>query len=196
MLLLYDRAVSGHCWKIRLFLGFLGLAHARREIDIMAGAHRTADYAAVNPRRHVPALRDGDTVVWDSQAILAYLALRYGHAWYPSEPAPHAEILGWLAVAGQDMTPGLRAARGIARFGLPGDLAAARAAGSATLDLLDAHLRAREWAVAGRPTIADVALYPYVKLAPEGGFDLAAWPAIGAWLARFEALPGYVAIDA
>jgi glutathione S-transferase len=57
-------------------------------------------------------------------------------------------------------------------------------------------LRAREWAVAGRPTIADVALYPYVKLAPEGGFDLAAWPAIGAWLARFEALPGYVAIDA
>lgn len=195
-LVLYDRRFSGHCWKIRLMLGFLGLVYERREIDILAGESRTPDFLAISPRGEIPVLADGATLLWDSQAILAYLARRHAPELLPLGPESLGQTLLWLSVAGSDMTRGVRAARAVLRFGLPGDLAAAQAVAQRTIGMIETRLAGRDWLVGEEATIADVAIYPYVVLAPEAGVSLDERPAIRAWIARFAALPGYVSIEA
>ncbi len=195
-MILYDRRASGHCWKIRLLLSFLGLSVERREIDILKGEARTPAFLAINPRGEIPVLIDGDVVIADSQAILAYLARRHGPEWLPIEPVALAGVMRWLAVSGQEMQRGTRAARGILRFGLPGDLAAAQAVTRSTLTMIDAELAGRDWLVGERPTIADVAIYPYAVLADEAGVPVADFPALAAWAERFRSLPGYVDLAA
>lgn len=195
-MILYDRRASGHCWKVRLLLSFLGLSVDRREVDILKGEARTPAFLAINPRGEIPVLVDGDVVIADSQAILAYLARRHGSDWLPLEPVVLAGIMRWLAVAGQEMQRGTRAARGILRFGMPGDLAAAQAVTRSTLMMLDTHLAGRDWLVGDRPTIADVAIYPYAVLADEAGVPVADYPALAAWAERFRQLPGYVDLAA
>jgi glutathione S-transferase len=195
-MLLYDRRLSGHCWKVRLMLGFCGLAYERREIDILAGEARTPEFLRLSPRGEIPVLDDDGFIVWDSQAILGYLARRHAPSWLPLDPVPLAETLRWLSVAGVDMTSGVRAARAVVKFGMPGDLEKAQAIARRTIAMIETRLAGREWLVGDRPTIADVAIYPYTMLAPEAGVPLDERPAIQSWAARFAALPGYAAQEA
>jgi glutathione S-transferase len=111
---LYDAELSGNAYKIRLFLALLGLDHERVPIALGAGETRTEEFRRRNPRAQIPVLEDGEVTVFDSQAILVYLARRYaGEGWLPLEPWPMAEVMQWLAVAENELLFGLARARAV-----------------------------------------------------------------------------------
>ena len=89
MITLYGGSVSGNAYKARLLLSLLGLDFEEINVNLMAGENRTGAFLALNPRGQIPVLVDGEVTIWDSQAILVYLARRYGVAWLPVEPRRH-----------------------------------------------------------------------------------------------------------
>ncbi|WP_295412946.1 glutathione S-transferase family protein [uncultured Thiodictyon sp.] len=194
---LYDYELSGNCYKIRLLLAMLGLHCERVRVDSSRGETQTEAFRQLNPRGQIPVLLDGDLRLWDSQAILVYLARRYGDPeracgpWLPADPFGEAEVMQWLAVAENELLFGLARARSALRFRRPFDLAQCQAEGKTGLAALEDRLAGREWLVGDCATIADIACYPYVYLAPESGVSLEPYPNIRAWLARFAQLPDY-----
>lgn len=194
---LYDFELSGNCYKVRLLLGMLGLDYQRVRVDSSRGETQTGAFRTLNPRGQIPVLEDGELRLWDSQAILFYLARRYGPPdrpcgpWLPTDAVAEAEVLQWLAVAENELLFGLARARSALRFRRPFDLAQCQSEGKAGLAVLEDRLQGRDWLVGDCATIADVACYPYVMLAPESGVSLEPYPAVRAWLMRFAALPGY-----
>ena len=195
MITLYGAPVSGNAYKVRLLLGLLGVEFEEIDVDLMAGENRTGAFLALNPRGQIPVLVDGGATVWDSQAILVYLARRHGEAWLPADPAPMAEVMQWLAVSENELLFGLARARAVLHFGRDFDLAASQAYGRAGLKVLERHLAGNEWLAAGRPTIADVACMPYAALSHMGGIPLDGHPAVRAWIDRIRALPGFIAME-
>ncbi len=190
---LYRHALSGHCHRVQLFLSLLGEDTELVDVDLMAGAHKSDSFLAMNPFGQVPALDDDGTVVSDSNAILVYLAESRGaEAWYPHKPKLRAEIQRWLSVAANEVANGPAAARLVTVFGAKLDHERALKAAAALLKTIEKQLTARSFLVGGGPTIADVAGYSYIAHAPEGGVDLEPFPAVRAWLERIEALPGFV----
>jgi glutathione S-transferase len=196
MIRLYDLTErSGHCYKVKLLLGLLGLDYERVPIDRKRQENRTAEFLKLNPRGQVPVLNDAGSVIWDSQAILGYLGAKYGGGkWWPDDPTALAQVLQWLAVAQGEIQLGLQRARAIKNTGRPGSLEEAQETATRVLGILDERLREHEWLALDRPTVADVACYPYVAMAPEGDVALDPHPAVCHWLARIRGLPGYVAI--
>lgn len=192
MIVLYDAPQSGNAYKVRLLLSLLNLAHELRPVDLRAGEHKTAEYLKLNPLGQVPCVTDGDVTLRDSQAILVYLAVKYGgEQWLPLDPFGLAVVHQWLSSAANEIARGPALARACRKFGRTG-YEAAKAMADAFLPQLETHLTKNDWLALGRPTIADIACYPYVGLAPEGDIALAPFPAIRAWCARVERLPGYV----
>ena len=191
MLKLYDAELSGNAYKVRLLLSLLGLPHELAPVDLRAGQQKSPEYLKLNPLGQVPCLVDGDVVIRDSQAILVYLAAKYGgEQWLPRDPVGLAVVHQWLSNAANEVARGPALARACKKFGRTGyDFA--RSVADAFLPQLEAHLQRNEWLALGRPTIADIACYPYVGLAPEGDISLAPYPALRAWCARVEKLPGY-----
>lgn len=190
---LYDAPLSGNCHKVRLLLSFLNLDYEKVAVDLAAGGTRTAEYLRLNPRGQVPVLEDDGITIWDSQAILTYLARQYGgEQWLPLETRVLTRIQQWLAVSENELLYGLARARAVLRLGRSFNLEECQAQGKAGLELLDGHLQHRDWLAAPHITAADVACYPYVALAPEGGMDLQPYPGVLAWLRRIQERPGYV----
>ena len=196
---LHRHALSGHAHRAELFASLIGAPVTLSDVDLAAGAHKAAPFLALNPLGQVPVLVEDDgTVVTDSNAILVYLAETRGAAdWYPSVPAIRARIQAWLSFAANQIANGPAAARLVTVFGAPFDHDATKAKGHAAIAAVEAALADRTW-VAGteHPSIADVALYSYIAHAPEGGVALDAYPAVRGWLARIEALPGFVPMQA
>ena len=195
MITLYGAPVSGNAYKARLLLNLLEVEFEEIDVNLRAGENRAGPFLALNPRGQIPVLVDGEVTVWDSQAILVYLARRYGEAWLPADPAPMAEVMQWLAVSENELLFGLARARAVLHFGRDFDLASSQAYGRAGLKVLEQHLAGNEWLAAGRPTIADVACMPYVALSHMGGIPLDDHPAARAWIERMRALPGFIAMD-
>ena len=192
-LTLYDLDRSGNCYKIRLLLAMLGLPYARINVDTTAGESQTAEFKRLNPRGQIPVLVDDDTVVWDSMAILVYLARRYGsEQWLPVDALGEARVMQWLAVSENELLYGLARARVTVLFNRPFNLDQCHADARPGLEALEERLGAEPWLAADHVTIADLACYPYVALAGEGRFSLEPYPAVRAWLQRVEALPGWV----
>jgi glutathione S-transferase len=191
---LFDFELSGNCYRIRLFLSMLGLPHELRSVDLAKGEQREAWYLRLNPRGQVPMLEDDHgTYVWDSLAILVYLARKYGGTqWLPLEAQPMAEVMQWLAVMENETLYGLARARVICKFKRPGNLEEAHALGRKGLEALDYRLRQHQWLALDRITIADVGCFPYVALAPEGQIDLEPYFGVQQWMQRIKAQPGFV----
>ena len=192
---LYNVALSGNCHKVRLLLSMLDLAYETVPVDFIAGEHRSPEYLKINPLAQVPSLVDGDLTLRDSQAILVYLARRHGgENWLPTAPAEMARVVQWLFTAATEIQHGPGAARLAVRFNVQLVLESAQEVARKVLEFMEGHLSGWEWLELGRPTIADLACYPYVALAPEGDVSLAPYPAVRAWIHRVEHLPGYVAM--
>jgi glutathione S-transferase len=174
-------------------LRLLDLPFEFEEVDLAAGAQSSDAFRKLNPFATVPVIDDAGTVVADSVAILVYLASRYDPArrWLPEDPAAAAAVQRWLSIAQGMIAYGPARARIIKRFGGPYDLAAAKALAQRVFTVMDQEFAARTFAVGAAPTIADVALYSYTSVAPEGEIDLTPYPAIEAWLRRLEALPNF-----
>ena len=188
---LYDFELSGNCWKVRLLLSLLNRPYERIAVDLANGAHRTPEFRAKNPLGQVPVLEHDDVTLRDSQAILAYLA--HGTDWLPSDPKTYAQTIAWLSTAANEVAHGPARMRLHKVFGAPLEQRTPEVTTN-VLSVIEDHLKTREWLAGDRCTIADVAVYPYLKLAPDGGVDLSTYPAIQAWFQRVEALPGYVGL--
>ncbi len=191
---LFWHPLSGHCHRVQLMLSLLGRPVELVEIDLLGGENRAPTFLARNPLGQVPVIEDGGLILADSNAILVYLALAYDPArrWLPADPASAAAVQGWLSLAAGPLVQGPSTARLIRLLGLPGDHERAVAAAESLLGHLERHLEDRAFLVGGGATIADLAHYAYVALAPEGGVPLEPYPAVRAWLARIEDLPGFV----
>ncbi|NNL86901.1 MAG: glutathione S-transferase family protein [Myxococcales bacterium] len=205
MLQLYEHPVSGNSHKVRLLLSFLELPYESHNVDLMEEEQHTEQFLALNPRGEVPVLADGDVVLRDSMAILVYLARSYDteRRWLPAELALECAVLEWLAFAASWIQFGVFSARaavafGIMANGLPHDYPTSpregQVRGKRSLEILDGHLRERDWLVGADATIADIACFPYVALAPMGEVSLDPYPAVRGWISRFEGLPRFVSM--
>ncbi len=198
-MLLYDSAVSGNCYKVRLLCAHLGLAYERREVDVVHRRGRRELLGDLNPALRVPTLvLDDGRPLAESDAILCYLS--EGTDYVPADRYERAQVLQWLFFEQYSHEPFIAVLRFWTRFA-PNpppniEVAAKRDGGTAALAAMERHLRTRRFLVAERYTIADIALYAYTHVADEAGFDLVAHPSITEWLARVAAQPGHVTIDA
>jgi glutathione S-transferase len=195
---LHRHALSGHSHRVQLLLSLLGLEVEFVEVDLEAGAHKSPAYLALNPFGQLPIIEDGELVLADSNAILVYLATRYDASgrWLPRDPVGAARVQRWLSVAAGPLAYGPAAARVCVLFGGREIDARAVKAAARLFGLLEAHLAASPFLAGDHPTIADVALYSYTAHAPEGGASLDGYPALRTWLARIEALDGFVPMRA
>ncbi len=190
---LYMFERSGNAYKVRLLLSMLGVPYDKVLMDIAAGEHKRASFLAINPRGLVPVLEDEGRIFWESTGAMVYLARKHGgEQWLPTDAVGLATVMQWMAFAQNEVLYGLQWARAVALKLKSGDIEEYRGYGRAGLALLEQHFARERWLALDRPTIADVACYPYVALAPEGGIALDGSPRVVEWLRRFEALPGWI----
>jgi glutathione S-transferase len=192
---LYDYGASCNCYKVRLLLAQLGRPYERVPIDIFDGDTLTDDYARMNPSRTTPVLETSDgRYLPESNAILVYLAEETPYL--PTDPFELAEVVRWLVFEQTDVVPtvgGLRFRLLVGRLTESDPDAVRRKDGALeVLQILDDHLRLREFFVGGRYTIADVALYGYTHLAHEATIDMEPYVNLRAWFSRVEEEPGYI----
>jgi glutathione S-transferase len=190
-LVLHGTVLSGHTHRIENLLTMLGVPY--RLSPAPAEVRQSAAFRALNPLGQIPVLEDGDLVLADSNAILVYLAKRYGAGtpWLPEEAVAAARVQRWLSIAAGEVRFGPGLARLVTLWGAPGDLATAHAVATTLLAFVDHHLADRAFLAADHPTIADLACYSYIAHAPEGRISLAGYPQVRAWLARVEGLPRF-----
>lgn len=199
--ILHEYAPSGNCYKIRLTAAHLGIALERRGYDIIAGETRTPAFLReVNANGRIPVLQIGDRFLPESNAACFYLA--DGSALIPEDRFARADMLRWMFFEQYNHEPNIATLRfwmafvgeaalsDLQRAQIPGK----RAAGEAALALMEDQLARTPYFVGDALTLADIALYAYTHVAGEGGFDLAVYPAVSAWLARVAAVPGYIGI--
>jgi glutathione S-transferase len=193
MIKLYHHGLSGNSHKARLMLSLLGLEHELVPVNLKEDEHKSPPFLKLNPLGQVPVLTDEDVVVRDSQAILVYLARRYGgEDWLPTEAEPMSKVVQWLSTAANEIRQGPEVARLYHVFNAKIDLDLAEKRSHAILKVIDEHLAQRHWLELGRPTIADIACFPYIGLAADGKIFLDAYPNVVAWVERIKQLPGYV----
>jgi glutathione S-transferase len=195
MITLYDHPRSGNCHKVRLLLSMLNLTYERVFVDVLAQVNHQPWFDSINPLQQIPVLVDDDFTIQDSQAILVYLAKRYDNQWFSDDPREAGQIVEWLSFAAKEVANGLQASRlfYIADEGI--DIEAAQNEGRRVLAILDRRLTTRLWLCLDRPTIADVACFPYVGLAREGRLPLDKHRNVTAWVDRMARLKGYVTMD-
>ena len=197
-LLLYDSPVSGNCYKVRLLLAHLGIPYERRTMDVVDRSNRPEVLGGLNPSLRVPTLvlEDGRPL-GESGAILWYFG--EGTRFVPADPYERAQVLQWMFFEQYDLEPAIAVVRFWVAYSGRADEFADRLpermkAGRRVLAALEQHLEGRTYAVGDSLSLADIALYGYTHVAPEGGFELDPYPAVGAWLQRISAEPGHVPI--
>ena len=199
-MLLYNSAVSGTCYKVRLLLAQLGLEYATTEVSVVDRSNRAELLGDLNPGLRVPTLLlDDGRPLAESNAILWYFG--DGTAFVPEDPYERAQVLQWLFFEQYSHEPYIAVARFVLGYsGEPARFERQRerllTAGYAALDAMERHLAAREFLAADRYSIADISLYAYTHVAHEGDFDLEPYPSVRGWLERVAVQPGHVAIDA
>lgn len=203
MIKLYDYELSGNCFKVRQLLAWLSVPFERVAINFYPGReNKSAGFLeSINPLGQLPVINDDGFLLRDAQAILVYLASRYDkdRKWYPDDAQQRGLISMWLATA-DDITRTASAARLHDVLGYDFDVEACRRGARANFRLMDDHLAERSsnnrsWLVGLHPTIADLACFPYVALASEGGISLDEFPALRRWVWDIRHLPGFVGMS-
>ena len=185
---IYGDSISGNCLKVKWVADRLGLSYDWIETDVMVGASRTPEFLALNPAGQVPAviLDDGRPLA-QSNAIILHLA--EGSDLIPADPYDRARMLEWMFWEQYSHEPYVAVARFQVRYqGKPvADLEPRIVErGEAALQRLEDGLAAGPFLVGSALSLADVALVAYTRVAHEGGFDLAGYPRVKAWVARVE----------
>jgi glutathione S-transferase len=195
---LYGNSISGNCWKPAFMLRQRSLSFRWVEVDILKKQSRTPEFLAMNPNGRVPLLQlpDGRHLA-ESNAMLLHLG--EGSPWLPADAYTRAKVYEWLFFEQYSHEPYVATVRfWVAYLGkrdeLKDKIAEAMPRGYAALGVMERQLTSSPYLAGAAPTLADVALYAYTHVAHEGGFDLAGYPALRAWLARFAATPGFVAM--
>jgi glutathione S-transferase len=198
--LLYDSPVSGNCYKVRLLLAHLGIPFERRTMDVADRSNRPRVLGGLNPSLRVPTVvLDDGRAIGESGAILWYFG--EGTRFVPDDPYDRARVLQWLFFEQYDHEPNVAVARFWLGYSsrpeaMPDRLDEWHRNGNRALAAMEGHLEGRDWFVGDGMTLADIALYGYTHVAPEGGFELEPYPSIRAWLDRVASQPRHVPIDA
>lgn len=201
MIELFYSPVSGNSARALLAAFELGVSFSPRRVDPRAPESRAPEYLALNPMGKAPALRDGNVVLWESNAIAWYLAERHpGARLLPAEPERRAAVLRWLFFQAGHVTPACVPVfqatnpRSQAHWKRAVDasvVVAARAELSRYLPVLEEALAARDY-LEGELSLADLAYVPHFVMIAECGFDFGSYPRLRAWLARLVARPAWV----
>lgn len=197
---IYGDLRSGNCYKVYLLAGLLAIEHDWIAVDILAGEARSDYFLTKNPNGKIPLLELPDgRLLAESNAILNFLA--EGSDFLPQAAFPRAQVLSWQFFEQYSHEPYIAVARFINKYlGMPAErraeYEAKQAGGHKALALMERQLQRGPWLVGESATIADITLYAYTHVAPEGGFALGPYPAIMAWCRRLEALPGFVVMPA
>src|ERR1051325_1216740 len=199
MLTLYDNLSSGNGYKVRLLLHQLDIPYKRIELDIDKRETRTPEFLPKNPNGRIPTLQlDDGTYLPESNAIIFYLA--ESTAFLPAERLQRAQVLQWMFFEQYSHEPNIATSRYWLTHALEitperkALLDSKKKGGHDALAVMEQHLARRQYFVAERYTIADIALYAYTHVAEEGGFALGPYPAVRAWLARVAAQPRHIPI--
>jgi glutathione S-transferase len=199
MIRLYDYLSSGNGYKIRLLLTQLGIPFERVELDITKGQTRTPEFLGKFPNGRIPAIElDDSKLLFESNAIISYFA--EGTPFIPADHFQRAQVLQWLFFEQYSHEPYIASVRYLVMHPDVKDPRRAivdtlmRPRGYDALAVMERHLKSRQWFVGERYSIADIALYAYTHVADEGGFDLAGYPAIRAWLERVKSQPRHIPI--
>ena len=197
---LYDSAISGNCYKVRLLLAHLGVPYERRPVDVVDRSNRPQLLGGLNPALRVPTLvLDDGRPLAESGAILWYFG--EGTRFVPADRYERAQVLQWMFFEQYDHEPAIAVVRfWVAYSGRPGAFAdrleERMTAGHRALAAMERHLSGRDFLVGEGLSLADIVLYAYTHVAGEGGFDLTPYAAVREWLGRVAATPGHVPIDA
>ena len=195
---LYDYLPSGNGYKVRLLSSFLGIKYEYIEVDITKGESRTAEFLGINPNGRTPVLVTPEGPLPESNAILVFLS--EGSPFLPDDRWQRAQVMQWLFFEQYSHEPFIATSRYFLK--LSGDsgnfreeIKQRRPGGLNALTLMDQHLADRPFMTGDGLTIADIALYAYTHVAPEGGFPLEPYPHIKRWLERIAGQPGYIGIQ-
>lgn len=195
MLRLYDSRLSGNSWKVRILLSQLGLPFERITLDLAKGETHDPAFRRISRFARIPVLQleNGQTIV-ESAAILLYLA--QGTPYLPDDPQVRAEVTSWLFFEQADLQKAIATPRVWHLHGLAAErqreIRWFHAEGYPALEKLDQWLLGRTWLVGERYTIADTAIFAYVSLAPQGGYDMARFVSIREWIERVRNQPAWV----
>ncbi|KAA3518422.1 glutathione S-transferase family protein [Agrobacterium vitis] len=195
---LYNYDLDENCYRVRLLLSCLGLAYETHAIDMVPGREeQTPGMLALNPLGELPVLKDGEQVLYGTQAILAHLARAYDPSgtWLPLDPAIFGGVMQWTLFSVTPLGSAVTARR-VALFGGPGDAEALKASSRAAFRIMDDHMTLRqfngyEWFAGAGPTIADLALFPSFALSRDYGIDHDEFPALRRWQRRFRTVAGF-----
>jgi glutathione S-transferase len=197
---LYNSQLSGNCWKVRQILAHRGIEYERVELDVVDRSNRRDVLGGKNPALRIPTLElDDGRHLAESNAILWYLA--DGTRYVPADALARARVLQWMFFEQYELEPSIA----VARFWITilgrrqryaAELEEKWRAGNRALTALDGHLSDRDWLVGDHYSVADISLYAYAHVAPEGDFDLEPYAAVRGWLDRVAAVPGHVPIEA
>ena len=195
---LYDYILSPSCYKVRLMAALTGTKLDIRPVDFHPGGeHRGSELLALNPAGSIPILEDGDLLLTESSAMLVYLAAKSAPEWLGDGTADvAARVQQWLSFSHR-LTASLGGARLHEMLLRPGNIAVLQTQGIAALRELEAglveqNLRGKQFLASDSPTVADIACFPYVALAPDGGVSLDPYPAIRRWSRAIRALDRFI----
>lgn len=196
MIKLYGHEISGNVYKVRLLLSLLKIDYEYIRVDLLKGEHKTPEYLKLNPFGQVPVLIDDERSISDAQAILVYLARKYGdQQWLPMDAESLSQVVRWLSTTAGEIRQGVEHARLFHLLGVKSvNIEVAHQKSAFILDQINRHLATREWLELGHPTIADIAAFPYIALAGDGKVSLEPYPHILAWIERIRQLPNFVAM--
>ena len=198
MQILHQMQMSGNCYKVRLASRQLGIPLTLKDYGLHDGSTRTPEFLKLNPNGRVPLLEFEDgRLLPESGAILFHLS--EGSKLQPPSAWDRAQMLQWMFFEQYSHEPYIAVARFWLHFAKPEDLENKRALvpewhakGNAALGVMETHLKTHDWFAGNTYSIADIALFGYTHSAGEGGFILADFPAVSAWLSRVAAQPGHV----
>ena len=196
----YGDIQSGNCYKIKLLMNLLDIAHEWIALDVREGTTQTQEFMAMNPNGKIPVLAiDSTTFLTESNAILYYLS--QGTAYFPQSKLPQAQVLQWQFFEQYSHEPYIAVARYINKFlGLPqareAEYHAKQAGGYRALRVMEQQLACSRYLVGDLPTIADISLYAYTHVAHEGGFSLEPYEHIQRWITQIQAWPNYLGMEA
>jgi glutathione S-transferase len=195
-MLLYNSAVSGNCYKVRLLAAHLGIKLDLQELDVVDRTDRPGVIGNLTPVMRVPVLvLDDGRSMFESNAIIDYLA--EGTPYMPSDPYERQQALAWQFFEQYEIEPNLAVARFFRIFDLEppeGLWRQKHEGGRKGLEALERGLTGKEFLVANSYSVADISVYGYTHLAAEGGFDLEPYPWIQAWVERVASQPGHILI--
>lgn len=196
---LYYAPASGPARRVRITAILLGINLETEVVDVLRGAGQQPEFLRLNPNGKVPTLVDGDFVLWESNAIMQYLAGKCpGTALYPDDIRARADITRWQswhlahfgpAVAVYVAENLFKPLRGLAPD--TAALAKVEVEFNRYAKVIDDHLSTRTWLLGDTLTLADISAGTGLMYAEAGRVPLGAYPNIRRWFSQLQALPAW-----